>query len=153
MSKFLDSLLVEHYDGADWRVASQFRYQLGDDAASLEFVDADAAPGTTVFRRINNPIVITVPADFLTDFASIPRIFHWLYSPTGPWGKAAVIHDYLYQTGIFTKRVADAIFYDGMLASGVPWWRRWIMFKAVVWFGGKAWNAHRRANLTGDASK
>ena len=42
--------------------------------------------------------VITVPAGFVTDLASIPRLVWSFYPPDGPWVKAAIIHDFLYDT-------------------------------------------------------
>ena len=40
---------------------------------------------------------IHVPAGFVTDFASIPYGFRGVLPPNGPWGKAAVVHDYMYE--------------------------------------------------------
>ena len=41
-------------------------------------------------------IVVQVPKGFVTDGASIPRIF-WVYLPRhGKYTKAAVVHDFLY---------------------------------------------------------
>jgi hypothetical protein len=42
--------------------------------------------------------VITVPAGFVTDLASIPRLVSGALPPDGPWAQAAVIHDALYFT-------------------------------------------------------
>jgi hypothetical protein len=40
--------------------------------------------------------IVTVPAGFVTDFASIPRPF-WSILPTwGKYGPPAVVHDFLY---------------------------------------------------------
>ncbi len=38
---------------------------------------------------------VIVPTGFITDGASIPLIFRWLFSPTGRYFGAAIIHDYL----------------------------------------------------------
>jgi hypothetical protein len=40
--------------------------------------------------------VITIPAGFVTDFASIPRFLWSIYPPTGRYQEAAVVHDWLY---------------------------------------------------------
>ena len=37
----------------------------------------------------------TVPAGFVTDFASVPRVFVWLLPRYGRWTQAAILHDYL----------------------------------------------------------
>lgn len=46
----------------------------------------------------DSPEVITVPAGFETDFASIPWGLWNLFPPLGPWARPAIIHDFLYAT-------------------------------------------------------
>ena len=88
---------------------------------------------------------ICVPAGFVTDFASIPRLFWSVVPPMGQHGKAAVVHDYLYRKSSgFSKILADAIFYEAMELLGVPWYRRWVMYLAVRFFGRSSyqWEDH-----------
>lgn len=40
---------------------------------------------------------VVIPVGFITDFASVPFIFWWIFPPWGRYGKAAVLHDWLYQ--------------------------------------------------------
>jgi len=87
---------------------------------------------------------ITVPAGFKTDFASVPRLFWNLAPPWGKYSRAAVVHDWLYQSGITEKDVADLIFKALMIRYGVPAWKAEVMYKAVKWFGGAAWKACRK---------
>jgi hypothetical protein len=82
----------------------------------------------------------TVPAGFETDFASIPRVFWRLLPPVGRYGKAAVIHDFLYRTGSASRAVADRVFLDAMEVLGVGWLTRHVMFLAVRAFG---WTAYK----------
>jgi hypothetical protein len=79
---------------------------------------------------------ITVPTGFITDFASVPRVplAFWLTGDTAH--DAAVIHDYLYSTGMFKREIADAVLLEAMAASGIPIWRRYAMYFAVRVFGG-----------------
>lgn len=79
----------------------------------------------------NGPILIEVPRGFVTDYASIPRVFWRLIPPTGPYNGAAVIHDYLYTTGTVSRIVADAIFVEAMAALGVPANTRTVMHMGV----------------------
>lgn len=79
--------------------------------------------------------MIEVPAGFVTDLASVPRILWMLLPPDGKYAKAAIIHDYLYDNALRTKAEADCIFLDGMRVLGVPKWKRNVMFGAVRWFG------------------
>lgn len=81
--------------------------------------------------------VITVPAGYRTDFASVPKFFHRVFSPVGAHGKAAVIHDWLCDTEKkrFDYMQAADIFGEAMEVLGVPSWRRKLMVKAVKAFG------------------
>lgn len=89
--------------------------------------------------------VIEVPHGFVFDFASIPRIF-WSFigSPTGKYGPAALIHDYLYFTQTVKRHEADKIFYTIMRILGISRWRRSMMYFAVRLAGWKPWNKRRR---------
>lgn len=82
---------------------------------------------------------LTTAAGDMPDFATIPRPLWVLFPPTGPYGKAAVIHDYLYDMRIGTRERADAIFLEAMGVLGVPWLVRRLLYAAVRVFGGKGW--------------
>lgn len=116
--------------------------------------------------RLTKPLVwngtkgdtFTVPAGFVTDFATIPRFLHWLVSPYGAYTRAAVLHDWLleqlaawqyeYRGGGYggrgnpdmalpqnlppaNSRDTDGIFRRVMEDLGVPWAKRWVMWSAV----------------------
>lgn len=87
----------------------------------------------------------TVPADFTTDFASVPRVFSWLLPRYGRWTQAAILHDYLWGESkkgeaALNKFDADGLFNRAMRELGVPYLRRWIMWAAVRWASGpKTW--------------
>jgi hypothetical protein len=104
--------------------------------------------------------VVRVPQGFLTDFASIPRLaYSVIGGPTGKYGKAAVIHDWLYQNPTDADSVAvlrpekrrrrvDQIFLEGLKVLGVSWWKRTIMYTAVRVGGGQGWKNYRRKEQT-----
>ncbi|EMC3356850.1 DUF1353 domain-containing protein, partial [Salmonella enterica] len=46
-----------------------------------------------------------------------------------------IIHDWMYDNALRTKKEADLIFLDGMTVLGVPQWKRIIMYYAVRLFG------------------
>lgn len=108
-------LKVDH-----WHVVEGFRYYLGE-----EYGDA----------------WIYVPAGYLTDGASVPRIFWNLLPPWGKYGAAAIVHDYLceFLTIIvdgepirITRKQADFILLEAMEVLGVPWLTRNLMHGAVA---------------------
>lgn len=78
-----------------------------------------------------------VPAGFQTDFASIPRIFWNILPPIGPYAQAAIVHDYLYRTGLVTRKEADLTFLQIMKTDGVSFFVRHLMYYAVRIFGGR----------------
>lgn len=83
--------------------------------------------------------VITVPADFHTDLASVPKALWAVMPPFGNHTKAAVLHDYLYFVGIRPRKECDEIFLEAMAAMGVSKTRRYLMYWAVRAFGKKAY--------------
>jgi hypothetical protein len=93
---------------------------------------------------------ITVPAGFVTDFASVPRAFWSIIAPYGKHAKAAVLHDFLYachgyafgdQLVSFTRKECDDIFLKAMEVLGVNPAKRWIMYQAVRLFAGSHWKS------------
>ena len=109
------------------------------DKARLE--DAGMVGGTRIFEVIEDfryrseRGLITVPSGFLTDGASIPRIFWNILSPFGSYFPAALIHDFLYSKAsdkhAFTRRIADRLFLIAMKEIGVGWLTRRIIYRAV----------------------
>lgn len=91
---------------------------------------------------------IVIPAPFIYDGASIPRLAWSLLGlrPDGLIRAAAVVHDVLYaQKGpantlegtahYFSREEADKLFLDLMLAAGVSKRRATLAYRAVRWFG------------------
>lgn len=81
---------------------------------------------------------IIVPSGFETDFASVPRII-FAYLLTGNTAHAAaVVHDYLYQMRDWpiTRKGADDVMLEAMVATGIPWWRRQLIYAGVKVGGG-----------------
>ena len=71
---------------------------------------------------------VTVPAGFVTDFASIPGFARWLLPISGKAAKAALLHDYMLSQG--DKRAPEA-FADALKAAGVGPIKRWLMVAGV----------------------
>lgn len=93
----------------------------------------------TFAYQVRDGDVIVVPAGFVTDFASIPRMFWRLEPPLGRAGKAAVVHDFLYREKLRTREEADTIFRQAMGELGVPMWKRRLMWAAVRVGGAGGW--------------
>ena len=116
MSSFTDQLIVSPLpDGKRWVVRRLFYY----------YIDEDTPSGDKV----------VVPIGFVTDFASVPRVFWKILPKWGKYGNAAVVHDYLYSKGNRSRKECDKIFLSGMKVLGVPTWKRYSMYYAVRMFG------------------
>jgi hypothetical protein len=124
MSRFTDILLVSPLsDGKTWITRREFGYDVGAEGSGN---------------------AINVPIGFMTDFASVPRIF-WIFLPQwGKYGNAAVIHDYCYWDQTRTRRESDDIFYEAMGVLGVSSVTRHLMYWAVKYFGAPAWNGNKK---------
>lgn len=84
---------------------------------------------------------ITVPAGYLTDGASVPRLVWGLVPPWGAYGQAAVVHDLLCEYLVvmtdagdqvrITRAEADLLFLEAMTVLQVPDTNRELMYAGV----------------------
>jgi hypothetical protein len=97
--------------------------------------------------RCKSGRIVEVPAGFQTDFASVPRAFWRLIPPWGPYSPAAVVHDYLYTTGLVSRAEADKIFLELMKRLDVPAWKRNVMYWAVRMAGASRYTMAKTCNV------
>jgi hypothetical protein len=79
--------------------------------------------------------IITIPAGYESDGASVPRVFWSLFPPSGQYTAAAVVHDWLCDTRTTSWREAHEVFDEAMRDLNVPGRKRRPMYWAVRWFG------------------
>lgn len=72
---------------------------------------------------------VTVPAGFVTDGATIPRIFWPILPPVHKYFPAAILHDYLLT--VLTRDEADAKFNEALKRLGISAANRYTMYSAV----------------------
>jgi hypothetical protein len=89
---------------------------------------------------------ITVPKDFKTDFASVPRMVGAYLLFGGKGKRAAVIHDYLYSLGKldpqkWPRELCDRIFKEALIASGYGSVTVCAMYAGVRFGGGSHFEA------------
>jgi len=92
---------------------------------------------------------ITVPMHFVTDLASIPKGVRWMLPPDGPYAKAAVIHDFMYEFASeygWSRAYADLVFKEGMERLKVPAHTRTIMYRSVRMFGHRNFDKISESN-------
>ena len=130
MSKFTRPLIVSPLpDGKRWVLREEFSYDIGS-------------------KGSGNSIV--VPFGFVTDFASVPRIFWGIYPKWGKYGNAAVVHDYLYWVQRYSRKETDNIFLEGMEVLKVSVFDRKTIYNSVRLFGDLAWKKNQKRKESGE---
>lgn len=90
--------------------------------------------------KIDEENWVTIPAGYLTDGASVPRLFWNMIPPWGKYGQAAVVHDLLceYLTVVkngrperISRARCDEILNEAMYSLGVPDGTRIMIYGAV----------------------
>jgi Protein of unknown function (DUF1353) len=146
MSQFTGSLIIEEVaPGRLWRLVQPVRFE-ADFEGSGRWIE--------------------VPTGFETDGASLPKFLRVFLAVWGTYGRAAVLHDYLYGLiadldrnilhpelawsgygdpsiflpgmNEFIRKWADDQFYLAMKALGTSSWLASLMFVSVRWFGAGA---------------
>lgn len=123
MMKFsIEPELRWHADIEEWEVLTPFT--------------AIWLPTQSEFRAI----LVTIPAGFFTDLASLPGIVRSVNPVNGKHLQSAILHDYLYRKSFIkvTKAEADEMFYDGMIARNTATYRAKYMWQGVRAFGGSS---------------
>ena len=115
MSCFLSKLEMENLDGKDdgeWKLIAPLVYS--------------SSVAGWIFK---------VPAGFVTDLASIPRLplVYWLMG--GKANESSVVHDWLYSSKQVSRYMADCVLVEASAVIGVSWWRRVLLFAGVRLFG------------------
>jgi hypothetical protein len=100
--------------------------------------------GQEQYRAVN------VPVGFVTDFASVPRIFWSLLRPDGNYTHPAIVHDYLYWTQTTPREDADHILRIMMDDFSVDATSAGAIYAAVRTFGGMAWDSNAKLKESGE---
>lgn len=112
---------------------------------SLDISDVDdewILAGPLIYSDVDGRSFV-IPRGFVTDLASIPRVFHPLIKVNGKHRPAAIVHDWLYETQRLTRAQSDLVFLRAMQDCGVRWSQRWVMYLVVRAGGWLPWS--RRA--------
>ena len=118
-SEFLNELLIKptSKDG-EWVLLEPLRYQ------------------SKIYKG-----TIEIPAGFVTDFASVPRVpvAYTLFGDRAH--RESVIHDFLYTRHLVGKAKADRIFLEAMKVRKKSVFVRWAMYLGVMLGGGSAYKS------------
>lgn len=117
-----DTVQVEQLDARYWITLEPLRYEGGEGDC------------------------FTVPAGYITDFASVPRVLVALIPVFGKYTPAAILHDWLLTdglpSGLITSVDADGVFRRVLRELKVPAVKRWLMWTGVRW--GALFSKYRR---------
>lgn len=99
-----------------------------------------------VFIAPATPIIIYKGS--VLDFASVPKIFHFLIDKDdNSVAIGALVHDVLYQTEWFSRKISDAIFLDLMKYRRAPVWKRYLAYFGVRLGGWVVWSNHDKKKV------
>lgn len=114
-------------------------------APQWEFSDGNAwvLHASMTYQPGNAPHRITVPDGFVHDGASIPRAFWQLIPKSGPYNKAAIVHDFLYWAQPCSRLQSDNLMLLAMTESGVSSATKAAIYRAVRIGGEAAWSANQ----------
>ena len=92
-----------------------------------------------------------VPRGFVTDMASVPRLFWSAFPPCGKYTPAAVVHDYIYwsQPPNCDQKCADDLLLVAMEESGVNLVSRKAIYAGVRVGGKSSWDENARLQKAG----
>ena len=93
---------------------------------------------------------VEVPAGFITDFASVPKIFWSILPRDGVYVYPAIIHDYMYWMQDGTRDLADETLREGMQDFKIDT----VSINAIYWGvragGGSAWTGNAKLKSSGE---
>lgn len=78
---------------------------------------------------------LEIPEGFISDGATVPRILWCFFPPISEYAYAAILHDYMYDNAIKTKKEADKVLYHAMRILGYPKWKAKLFYYCVRVFG------------------
>lgn len=100
------------------------------------------------FYSSNHNVEVNILPGFVTDGASVPRVFWWYASPfSGLHAPAALIHDGLYAVQLTTRKGADKLFLEAMISLGVRTTKAHAMYSSVEHFGWSSWSDKNEEQL------
>jgi hypothetical protein len=102
-----------------------------------------------VYRVERTNQIITVPAGFVTDFASVPWAARSIIDVVGKHSVGAVVHDYLYWDQQCSRYEADLLLHEAMVEYKSSWFEKNAVYYAVRARAGGAWDGNAEERKKG----
>jgi hypothetical protein len=96
-------------------------------------------------------IAVKIPIGFVTDLASIPRVFWSLLPPQARYTYPAIVHDYLYWEQPCDRDTADRVLRLAMEEVEVGKVTALTIYEAVRIGGASAWSSNAEAKVNGES--
>ena len=103
---------------------------------------------TRGFIYKDKKITILIKSNWITDGASVPRLFWTIFPPIAcKYLEAVILHDALYKSQKLNRKLSDLLFLKAMEDLKVNKIKRLIMYYSVRLFGKIAWDKNKRNGL------
>lgn len=87
-----------------------------------------------------SPETITVPAGFIFNWMSIPRLFWWFAHPMeSDTIIASLVHDHCFYTRKYSLSKSDWIFYDALIACQVNKYKAFVLYRGLRLWSWYVW--------------
>lgn len=86
---------------------------------------------------------LTVPKGTISNGASVPKLLRGIYSNIGLYTLPSVLHDYLYENHIYSRKFADRQFLVDMGKTNTNNFTKWLFYIVVRIFGGLNWKKYK----------
>lgn len=113
-------------NGKEWKVQQPFVYIYNEDGIYEE---------------------ILVPKGFITDYGSIPQIFQNIIPKDDEMSGAYVVHDLIYASELFSRKICDDILLKAFQELGAGWLKRNTVYSAVRTCGWNVWRKHDKEKV------
>jgi len=150
MSSFTTPLDVRVMaDGRKFKVIKKFTYHIGSEFSRnyivvprgfiTDFASTDILQWAAIILGFLYFIVSWFLPSWVGIIFMVVILLALLITPFGKHTKGAVLHDFIYQTHIKTRKEADEIFKEAMMVAGTPGWKAQLMYLGVRAFGFLSW--------------
>ncbi len=151
MSSFTTLLVTSPLkNGRDWELQKSFSYHVGTRYSRdiikvpkgfiTDFASTDILQWVAVILSILYAGFLWLLPQWVGYIYVIIILLAILITPYGKQSKAAVLHDYLYQTHQVSRAMADLIFKEAMIVAGTPYWKAYLMHRGVRIGGWLSWH-------------
>ena len=117
------------------------------DNPKVELLPKSSRGRFKTLEHINHQLIngreLFIHKGFVSNGASVPKILWGIYSPYGTYTMAAIVHDYLYENNLYTRKFADRQFLIDMGKCGTNKFTKWLFYYIVRIFGSLNWNKYK----------